>query len=82
METLTYEPLNGLEMVIFRLHIRYTKTKKSKSVAKDHIKTLYRPDKDHIEIIVNQSIMFNFAADKFPVCEFLTSALCRLTAAD
>lgn len=52
-------------MVIFRLHIRYTKTKKSKSVAKDHIKTLYRPDKDHIEIIVNQSIMFNFAADDF-----------------
>lgn len=52
-------------MVIFRLHIRYTKMKKSKSVAKDHIQALYRPDIDPIETIVNQSIMFNFAADEF-----------------
>ncbi len=29
---------------------------------KDHVKTLQRPDKDHYEIIVNQPIMFNFAA--------------------
>ena len=52
-------------MVIFRLHIRYTKKKKSKSVAKDHIQTLYRPSTDPIETIVNKSIMFNFAADEF-----------------
>jgi hypothetical protein len=39
--------------------------KKSKSVAKDHIQTLYRPDIDLIETIVNQSIMFNFAAYEF-----------------
>lgn len=52
-------------MVIFRLHIRYTKTKKTKSVAEDPIQTLYRPDTDPIETIVYQSIMFNFAADEF-----------------
>lgn len=52
-------------MVILGLHIRYTKIQKSKNVANGHIQTLYRPDKDHIEIIVNQSIMFNFAADDF-----------------
>ena len=52
-------------MVIFRLHIRYTKIQKSKNVANGHIQTPYWPDTDPIETIVYQSIMFNFAADEF-----------------